>query len=200
MYTMNIFILDKSPVVSAQLQCDKHVVKMIIEYAQLMSTAHRGLDGDLYEDRTANNRRIKRWRLNDSNMENVLYKASHINHPSNIWIRSSDSHYQFVYDMFVALCNEYTHRYGKTHLTEEKLKDILQHLPNNIASADFVDPPQAMPDDVKTHDAIDAYQNYYRVYKKDFAKWTARETPGFMKNISGKDNVSKYIDSEELYV
>jgi len=197
---MNIFYLDTDPVKSAELHCDKHVVKMIIEYAQLMSTAHRVLDGDLYEDRTANNRRIKRWRLNNSNMENVLYKASHINHPSNIWIRSSDSHYQFVYDMFVALCNEYTHRYGKTHLTEEKLKDILQHLPNNIASEDFVDPPQAMPDDVKTHDAIDAYQNYYRVYKKDFAKWTARETPGFMKNISGKDNVSKYIDSEELYV
>jgi hypothetical protein len=145
---MNIFYLDTDPVKSAELHCDKHVVKMIIEYAQLMSTAHRVLDGDLYEDRTANNRRIKRWRLNDSNMENVLYKASHINHPSNIWIRSSDSHYQFVYDMFVALCNEYTHRYGKTHLTEEKLKDILQHLPNNIASADFVDPPQAMPDDV----------------------------------------------------
>ena len=197
---MNIFYLDTDPVKSAELHCDKHVVKMIIEYAQLMSTAHRVLDGEEYVDRTANNRRIKRWRLSDQHMENVLYKASHINHPSNIWIRSSDSHYQFVYDMFVALCNEYTHRYGKTHLTEEKLKDILQHLPNNIASADFVDPPQAMPDDVKTHDAIDAYQNYYRVYKKDFAKWTARETPGFMKNISGKDNVSKYIDSEELYV
>ena len=197
---MNIFYLDTDPVKSAELHCDKHVVKMIIEYAQLMSTAHRVLDGEEYVDRTANNRRIKRWRLSDQHMENVLYKASHINHPSNIWIRSSDSHYQFVYDMFVALCNEYTHRYGRTHLTEEKLKDILQHLPNNIASADFVDPPQAMPDDVKTHDAIDAYQNYYRVYKKDFAKWTARETPGFMKNISGKDNVSKYIDSEELYV
>ena len=197
---MNIFYLDSDPVKSAELHCDKHVVKMIIEYAQLMSTAHRVLDGEMYVDKTANNRRIKRWCLADKHMEEVVYKASHINHPSNIWIRSSDSHYQFVYDMFVALCNEYTHRYGKTHLTEEKLKDILQHLPNNIASADFVDPPQAMPDDVKTHDAIDAYQNYYRVYKKDFAKWTARETPGFMKNISGKDNVSKYIDSEELYV
>ena len=197
---MNIFYLHEEPEIAAELHCDKHVVKMIIEYAQLMSTAHRVLDGEEYVDRTANNRRIKRWRLSDQHMENVLYKASHINHPSNIWIRSSDSHYQFVYDMFVALCNEYTHRYGKTHLTEEKLKDILQHLPNNIASEDFVDPPQAMPDDVKTHDAIDAYQNYYRVYKKDFAKWTARETPGFMKNISGKDNVSKYIDSEELYV
>ena len=196
---MNIFYLDNDPVKSAELHCDKHVVKMIIEYAQLMSTAHRVLDGDLYEDRTANNHRIKRWRLSDSNMENVLYKASHINHPSNIWIRSSDSHYQFVYDMFVALCNEYTHRYGRVHLTEEKLKDVLQHLPSNIANINFVDPPQAMPDDVKTSDAVDAYQNYYRVYKKGFAKWTDRETPAFMKNILGKENVSKYMD-EELYV
>ena len=196
---MNIFYLDSDPVKSAELHCDKHVVKMIIEYAQLMSTAHRVLDGDLYEDRTANNHRIKRWRLSDSNMENVLYKASHINHPSNIWIRSSDSHYQFVYDMFVALCNEYTYRYGRVHLTEEKLKDVLQHLPSNIANINFVDPPQAMPDDVKTSDAVDAYQNYYRVYKKGFAKWTDRETPAFMKNILGKENVSKYMD-EELYV
>jgi hypothetical protein len=196
---MNIFYLDSNPVKSAELHCDKHVVKMIIEYAQLMSTAHRVLDGDLYEDRTANNHRIKRWRLSDSNMENVVYKASHINHPSAIWTRASDSNYQFVYDMFVALCNEYTHRYGRVHLTEEKLKDLLQHLPNNIASADFVEPPQAMPDDVKTTNAVDAYQNYYRVYKKDFAKWTDRQIPSFMKNITGNDNVSKYIYSEELH-
>ena len=196
---MNIFYLDSDPVKSAELHCDKHVVKMIIEYAQLMSTAHRVLDGDLYEDRTANNHRIKRWRLSDSNMENVVYKASHINHPSAIWTRASDSNYQFVYDMFVALCNEYTHRYGRVHLTEEKLKDLLQHLPNNIASADFVEPPQAMPDDVKTTNAVDAYQNYYRVYKKDFAKWTDRQIPSFMKNITGNDNVSKYIYSEELH-
>ena len=196
---MNIFYLDSDPVKSAELHCDKHVVKMIIEYAQLMSTAHRVLDGEIYVDKTANNRRIKRWCLADKHMEEVVYKASHINHPSNIWIRSSDSHYQFVYDMFVALCNEYTHRYGRTHLTEEKLKDILQHLPNTIASTDFVEPPQAMPDDVKTSNTVDAYQNYYRVYKKNFAKWTDRMTPAFMENISGKDNLSKYMD-EELYV
>ena len=55
---MNIFYLDNDPIKSAELHCDKHVVKMIIEYAQLMSTAHRVLDGELYEDRTANNRRI----------------------------------------------------------------------------------------------------------------------------------------------
>lgn len=181
---MNIFYLDEDPVIAAQMHCDRHTVKMIIEYAQIMSTAHRVLDGDLYEDRTANNRRIKRWRLSDNHMENVVYKASHINHPSTKWTRASDSNYQFVYDMFVALCDEYTHRYGRVHLTEEKLKDILQHLPNNIPSADFVEPPQAMPDDVKDSVVVDAYQNYYRVYKKDFAKWTDRETPSFMGNIS----------------
>ena len=196
---MNIFYLDSNPVKSAELHCDKHVVKMIIEYAQLMSTAHRVLDGDLYEDRTANNHRIKRWRLADSNMEGVVYKASHINHPSAIWTRESDANYQFVYDMFVALCDEYTYRYGRVHLTEQKLKDLLQHTPTNIASKTFVEPPQAMPDDVKTTNAVDAYQNYYRVYKKDFAKWTDRQIPSFMKNITGNDNVSKYIYSEELH-
>ena len=98
------------------------------------------------------------------------------------------------------LCATSIHyRYGRVHLTEEKLKDLLQHLPNNIASADFVEPPQAMPDDVKTSNAVDAYQSYYRVYKKDFAKWTDRQIPSFMKNISGNDNVSKYIYSEELH-
>ena len=78
---MNAFGLDRDYTVAAQLHNDKHVVKMNIEYPQLMSTAHRVLDGEEYYDRTKNNRRIKRWRLDDVHMENTLYKASHINHP-----------------------------------------------------------------------------------------------------------------------
>ena len=78
---MNIFMLHENPQTNVEMHCDKHVVKMVIEYAQLMSTAHRVLDGKLYEDRTANNRRIKRWLHPNPNMENLLYKASHINHP-----------------------------------------------------------------------------------------------------------------------
>ena len=77
---MNIFYLHPNTTTCAQHHCDKHVVKMIIEYAQLMSTAHRVLDGDMYQDKTKNNRNIKRWRMIDSNLENTLYKASHINH------------------------------------------------------------------------------------------------------------------------
>ena len=120
---MNIFYLDQKPETCAQLHCDKHVVKMIIEYAQLMSTAHRTLDGEMYVDKTANGRSIKRWRLNEN--EDIIYKASHINHPSGIWTRASDSNYTWLYTMWVELCNEYTHRYGRTHLTEEKLAHIL---------------------------------------------------------------------------
>ena len=78
---MNIFYLHEDPDVSAKMHCDKHVVKMIIEYAQLMSTAHRILDGEEYEGRTKIGRRIRRWKHPNKNVENTIYKASHINHP-----------------------------------------------------------------------------------------------------------------------
>ena len=90
---MNIFYLHKDPEISAKMHCDKHVVKMIIEYAQLMSTAHRILDGDEYEGRTKIGRRIRRWKHPNKNIENTIYKASHINHPSAVWARESVANY-----------------------------------------------------------------------------------------------------------
>ena len=97
---MNIFLLHENPTICAEMHCDKHVVKMVIEYAQLMSTAHRVLDGDLYEDRTAAGRRIKRWLHPNAQMENTLYKASHINHPDGIWTRNSDANYRYLYNLW----------------------------------------------------------------------------------------------------
>ena len=88
---MNIFHLDNDPIKAAQMMCDKHIVKMIVEYAQLMSTAHRVLDGEEYLDKTANNRNIRRWYHPE--YDGFLYKASHVNHPSNIWVRESDENY-----------------------------------------------------------------------------------------------------------
>ena len=175
---MNIFYLHEDPSICAKLHCDKHVCKMIIEYAQLMSTAHRVLDGELYADKTANGRSIKRWRLNEN--EDVIYKASHINHPSGVWTRTSDANYQWLYTMWIELCKEYTHRYGKTHLTQEKLAHILAKIPNNIPKGPLTQIPQAMPDDVKKTNPIDAYKSYYRKYKQEFARWTNRQTPEFM--------------------
>ena len=177
---MNIFYLHKEPEVSAQLHCDKHVVKMIIEYAQMLSTAHRMVDGEQYYGLSKNGRRIARWRHPNSNLENVLYKASHINHPSAVWVRENAIQYQYMYDLFVALCDEYTYRYGKVHMTDSKLRDVLNNIPDNMPLGDWREPPQAMPDDVKSESSLDAYHKYYREYKKSFAKWTNREVPQFM--------------------
>jgi len=177
---MNIFYLDKDPIKCAEMHCDKHIVKMIIEYAQIMSTAHRMLDGKHYID-DSSGRRIQRRRLSDSDMDAVVYKAGHVNHPCTVWVRENAVHYQFMYDLFVACCDEYTVRYCKVHLTDTKLRDRLNTLPNNIDLCAWREPPQVMPDDVKDKSVINAYHKYYAVYKKDLAKWTARPIPYFME-------------------
>ena len=173
---MNIFYLDENFETAAKQHVDKHVVKMIIEYAQLMSTAHRMLDGTQYID-DSSGRRIKRWRHPSDNMDAVLYKASHINHPSAIWARETFTNYMWLYSLWEELCKEYTHRYGKVHLTQQKLEDVLNMPPTGIPDGPLTKMPQAMPDDVKHEDSILAYREYYRIYKNGMAKWTKRETP-----------------------
>jgi hypothetical protein len=175
---MNIFYLHPEPKQCAEMHIDKHVVKMIIEYAQLLSTAHRILDGEEYTELTANGRRIKRWTLNDSR-ESILYKASHINHPSAKWARVCSSHYTWLYNLFCALCDEYTHRYGRVHMTDQKLRIALAQIPKNIGkSVIFEEPTPAMPDECKiANDSLASYHKYYVEKKIGFAKWTKRERP-----------------------
>ena len=138
---MNLFYLHKEPEVSATLHCDKHVVKMIIEYAQMLSTAHRMLDGESYYGLSKNGRKIQRWRMSDNSLDDVLYKASHINHPSTRWVRENAIQYQYAYDMFTNLCDEYTYRYNKEHLTDIKLRDVLNNIPNNCKLGEWAEPP-----------------------------------------------------------
>ena len=175
---MNIFYLDKSPVISAQMMHDKHVVKMILETAQLLSTAHRVLDGEMYIGKTSNTgRNVKRWKMEDEYMEEKLYKATHINHPSAVWARESSENYKWLYYHFAALCQEYTHRYGKTHMSEDKLIIALAIPPKNIPNTHLTNMPQAMPDEYKCDDSIQAYRNYYIGAKKTQSKYTKREAP-----------------------
>jgi len=179
---MNIFYLHNDPQTCAELHCDKHVVKMIIEYAQLLSTAHRMLDGDEYIEMSAKNRRVKRWRLSDYR-EAALYKACHMNHPSAIWTRQSDANYQYLYELWKHLCEEYTNRYGRIHATQNKLINYLDRIPDNIPKAPFTEPPPAMklyPQCIVKNDSIQSYINYYREAKAHFAKWTNRPVPQFM--------------------
>ena len=181
---MNIFYLDPSPEKCAQMHNNKHTIKMIIEYCQLMSTAHRILDGEEYTDLTANGRRIKRWRLNDER-EQQLMKASHINHPSAVWCRANRTNYNWLYRMWHHLCNEYTYRYGKIHACS-RLHDILYVPPHNMAKGEFYPPTPAMPDDIKIPgNSLASYHNYYNISKRGFASWqgkiNSRSTPEWYK-------------------
>ena len=177
---MNIFYLHNDPKVCAELHVDKHVVKMIVEYAQLLSTAHRMLDGIEWTDYSKNGRKIKRYRLENPNKDKVIYKACHYNHPSAVWVRENKLHYQWLYNLFKKLGHEYTHRYGKVHSTNLLLNQLLEEAPNNIPVIDWKDPPPAMkhyPDCIVPGDSLQSYKNYYIVAKAYFAKWSKRDTP-----------------------
>ena len=169
---MNIFYLDRDPKTAAQYHLDKHVVKMIVEYAQLMSTAHRLLDGTQYYDKSKTNRKINRWKLDDGR-EQKLYHAVSWNHPSAVWVRQDLSHYQWLWNLASELCQEYRFRYGGTTDKQHKTSLVIQNLsfaPNNISRTGiFQEPPQAMPEDVKVPgNAIQAYKNYYIHYNMVF--------------------------------
>ena len=158
---MNIFYLDRDPKIAAQMMCDKHVVKMILESAQMLSTAHRVIDGDYRADLIG------------------MYKTAHKNHPSTKWVRASKENYNWLWLHFDALLKEYTHRYGKHHATE-RLRNISFMPPlNTEIGVPFTDPPQCMPDYCKGDDTVSAYQTYYIVEKADYATWKKREKPGW---------------------
>lgn len=168
---MNIFYLSEDPVQCAKWHCDKHVTKMIIEYAQLLSTAHRVLDGEHVKVISNSGKRmVSNWKLDDSS-DNVFYKVAHVSHPSNIWVRQSGHHYIYLWRLWHNLCLEYTERYNKTHMTWKKLRSYISILPQNIPDNGFKEPPQCMPDECKEISAVKAYRKFYKAHKREFATW-----------------------------
>jgi hypothetical protein len=157
---MNIFFLDFDVKKCAEYHCDKHVVKMILETAQLLCSAHHVTGGT------------------------AQYKLSHKNHPCSIWVRESLSNYLYLCELGLALGEEYTYRYGKKHKSVEVIEWCLVNRPN-IHDVDFTTPPLAMGDEYKIgNDVIESYRNYYIGAKSGIATWKNRETPEwFDKNL-----------------
>lgn len=189
---MNIFYLAHNPVEAARSHLDKHVVKMILEYAQLLSTAHRVIDGKETIILSKTGRKKKVWQLDDDR-DSLLYAATHINHPSAIWARQNKLNYDYLYALFIATCDEYTYRYGKVHLTDSKLRNLLKEFPKNIKDTNqsqvWHGPTPAMPDECKVAgDHLASYRKYYIDKKADMAKWTNREPPSwFINGVKEKD-------------
>ena len=149
---MNIFVLDQDPKTAAQMLVDKHVVKMILESAQILSTVchAKGVEAP--------------------------YKATHKAHPCTVWAGQSKGNWQWLVDHSLAMCNEYTHRYGKTHASQrviEWCRDNRPEFPDNERTP-FA---QAMPKEYKKPCPVDAYRAYYMGEKAKFATWKNRPTP-----------------------
>lgn len=182
---MNIFVLDKNPTIAAQTQCDKHVVKMIVESAQMLSTAHRVLDGILTKKPSKSGKTtVKYYELDDYEAELIYYKAVHINHPCSVWCRETEANYRWLWNHMRALCQEYTHRYGKVHKSENVLWP-LQSPPNNIKEGGLTQFAIAMgsnPECININDAVDSYRKYYQTKQDRFKmKWTNRSIPDWFE-------------------
>ena len=163
---MNIFYVDEIPEVAAISLVDRHVVKMILESCQLLSTAHRVCDG---KDNILMDER-----------EYILYKATHKNHPSAIWVRQSVSNYNWLVEHTYGLCAEYTHRYGKVHKSQS-LMLYLQSPPYNVKDYDFTSIPCCMGDEyIISDNPVINYRNYYKKGKSDLHKWTKRNPPDWI--------------------
>jgi hypothetical protein len=161
---MNIFVLDESPIISAQMQCDKHIVKMPLETAQMLCSV---------------------WHRYGQGM-NVPYKEAHKNHPCTLWAGNDGANYDWLWQHGMELCFEYTRRYNKIHKCQQVIMNI--SLATTLLTPDFIfdkmsteitPHPQCMPDEYKEQDGffspevaiVRAYRQYYVNEKKDIAKW-----------------------------
>jgi hypothetical protein len=161
---------------------DKHVVKMILESAQLLSTAHRVLDGREKAGKTETGRNVKRWELYDDRDE-IIYQATHINHPSAVWTRMSIENYNWLVEHFFALIHEYNYRYGKTHKCYGEISYKLATPPKNLESYDMTEMPSCMDEKyIISNDPIINYRNYYKVGKVSIHSWKNRTPPEWIVN------------------
>lgn len=172
---MNIFFLDENPQKAAQSLCDKHVVKMVLETAQMCSTAVQ-----------------QSFQLDPLPS---TYKPAYVNHPMTLWVGEKWDNMNWALNHGMAIAKEYTHRYGRIHKSQKVLEDIAEHYfpvldwPHAFRIST---PPLCMPDVCKEgmrddigwlHSVrfVDAYRLYYNEYKRPFAKYTKRERPEWLK-------------------
>lgn len=154
---MNIFVLDTDVRQCAQYHCDQHVVKMILESAQMLCT-------------TLNQRGLK-----------TPYRSTHIHHPCVLWLDESYDNFLWLTSLATELNREYRYRYQRKadHASLAVIKAI-RH--NTYPSRGLTEFAQAMPDAYKiAGNAVQAYRDFYRGEKLGFATWTRRNMPEWIK-------------------
>lgn len=168
---MNIFVLDLDPRTCARAHCDKHLVKMIVEYTQLLCTAHHVL-GTTVDKK-------------------FLYLSTHENHPCSKWVRESPANYKWLLALMTELVEEYSRGFfGRNHRTALKI-EILQTLPKYSPDApqELTEFPLCMPEDFHVYNGFEpnpvlSYRAYYIGGKSHLLEYDRREFPEWVLDKS----------------
>lgn len=151
---VNIFVLSEDPVEAARAQCDKHVVKMILESGQMLCAAHPP--------------------------EVAPWKRTHYNHPCTVWTRTTKSNYSWLAAHGLALCEEYTNRYHKRHKSEDVLLWCAENVPLAVPDGPLTPFAIAIKDPkYHTGEPVSSYRAYYKGDKVRFAKWKYCDPPSW---------------------
>jgi len=168
---MNIFVLDENPTLAAVDMCNKHVVKMVVETAQILSTVFR-LKAE------------ERWPcLSHKDAGNFprLYRATHVKHPAVKWVAESVHNTEWLWQHQIALVQEYLKRYKKFHKTQTVINELEQVRHGMWGGfgdwQKHTEFAQCMPPQYRTDDAIVSYREYYVAEKSTFAKWAPWAKP-----------------------
>lgn len=164
---MNIFILSDDPIQAAQYNCDKHVVKMVVELYQQMGSAvlrHGAKDEDM-----------------PLTAKGTPLKGGHKNHPCTKWVGDTKKNYEWAAHHALELCNQYTQRYNKIHSCQKGIEKLCQMI-DMIPEGELTPFAQAMPEEYKDPNPVKAYRTYYIKDKKDFSKWKMGNTPEWFMN------------------
>ena len=180
---MNIFALHHQPRKAARWHVDRHVVKMILEYTQLLYTVH----WVLYEPAIT----LPGGKSLAHQLESPFrsapclkgttrpgYRPTHWNHPCAIWARQTIANYRWLVALAMEVAREYRYRFGRVHACEVHVEWLRDHEPPGIRRIPLRTPfACAMPDEIKGEDPIQRYREYYREEKEHLLRYTGRHIP-----------------------
>ncbi len=152
---MNIFVVDEDPQIAARMLCDKHVIKMILESAQMLSTV-----------------------MHENNVANPPYRSTHKHHPCTKWAGETMDNYFWLIRHFGTMCHEYTYRYNKVHKCQQYFQDFV-NAGYHVTPGPLTPFALAMPEQYRCPDAVQSYRHYYRAEKARFATWRIRSAPAW---------------------
>lgn len=183
---MNIFVLDRDPQAAAESHCNKHVVKMILESAQMLCAAHwyslLNESGKKLSD-FKGMRDAREWVQQAFPAERLPpYTFTHVRHPCTLWTAQTLGNYRWHVSLMRGLLDEYSIRYEKEHKCESVWTWLQKNEPKHIdQNPTMTEHPQAMPDECKVPgDPVQAYRSYYKLHKRRLAKWEPRaKTPNW---------------------